>query len=136
MEDLSLKITSVFGKRVGSFSTTEVEDATLERSVRRAEESAMLAPENPEYMPRLGPQQYVAPAQGFAQQVPPPQAANSPPQTGGQQQQGGQQAQQGQQGQRGQEGRHRTFADRQSIKVGKVGGIGQNIFGSHGVLQG
>ena len=36
-----------------------------------------------------GSQQYVAPAQGFAQQVPPPQAANSPPQTGGQQQQGG-----------------------------------------------
>jgi predicted Zn-dependent protease len=61
MENLSLSVLSVYGKRVGSFTTTEIDVAALERAVRQAEEAANLAPENPEYLPRLGAQPYVEP---------------------------------------------------------------------------
>ncbi len=55
---MSLNITCVFGRRTGSSSTTQVDDESLKAVVRRAEELARLAPENPEYMPRLGAQTY------------------------------------------------------------------------------
>ncbi|GAB3974739.1 TldD/PmbA family protein [Spirosoma terrae] len=58
-DNLGLSITSVFGKRVGSATINEFDDASLEKTVRRAEEIARLAPENPEYMPMLGPQKYL-----------------------------------------------------------------------------
>src|SRR5690606_13023189 len=51
-------VNSVFGKKVGSSSTNELDDASLKKVVARAEEIAKLAPENPEYMPMLGPQTY------------------------------------------------------------------------------
>lgn len=35
-----------------------MDDASLEKAVRRSEELARLAPENPEFVPNLGPQQY------------------------------------------------------------------------------
>jgi len=57
-EELTLSVTSVYGKRSGSTTINELDDDSLEKAVRRAEEIAELAPENPEYMPMLGPQQY------------------------------------------------------------------------------
>ena len=57
--NLSLAVTSVFGKRSGTATINEFDDASLEKTVRRAEEIARLAPENPEYMPMLGPQTYL-----------------------------------------------------------------------------
>ena len=54
----SLAITSSFGKRSGTVTTAEFDDASLQRAVRNAEEIAKLSPENPEAMPLLGPQTY------------------------------------------------------------------------------
>ncbi|GAB4019045.1 TldD/PmbA family protein [Spirosoma koreense] len=64
--NLSLAVTSVFGKRSGTATINEFDDASLEKTVRRAEEIARLAPENPEYMPMLGPQTYL-PADPYAE---------------------------------------------------------------------
>ncbi len=64
--NLSLSVTSVFGKKSGTATINEFDDASLEKTVRRAEEIAQLAPENPEYVPMLGPQTYLEP-KGFAQ---------------------------------------------------------------------
>jgi predicted Zn-dependent protease len=58
-KDDSLVVQSNFGKRAGTVTTNEFDDASLERAVRRSEELARLAPEDPEFMPPLGPQQYV-----------------------------------------------------------------------------
>jgi len=57
-DNLSLVVTSFFGKRSGTGTINEFDDASLEKTVQRAEEIARLAPENPEYLPALGPQQY------------------------------------------------------------------------------
>ena len=57
-EDTVLTITSVFGKRVASISTNRLDDASLERAVAESEAVARIAPENPEYMPELGEQEY------------------------------------------------------------------------------
>lgn len=57
--DLSLAVTAVFGKRSGTSTINEFDDLSLEKTVRRAEEIAKLAPENPEYVPMLGPQTYL-----------------------------------------------------------------------------
>ncbi|WP_353718497.1 TldD/PmbA family protein [Dyadobacter sp. 676] len=57
--DLALSVTAVYGKKSGTATINEFDDASLEKTVRRAEEIAKLAPENPEYMPMLGPQQYL-----------------------------------------------------------------------------
>ena len=43
-----LAVQVAFGKRVGTASINEFDDASLERVVRRAEDLARLAPENPE----------------------------------------------------------------------------------------
>ncbi|MGH9373419.1 MAG: TldD/PmbA family protein [Vicinamibacterales bacterium] len=56
--NLTVTIRSVFGKRSGSSSINQIDDASLERVVRRSEETARLAPEDPEAMPLLGPQEY------------------------------------------------------------------------------
>ena len=45
---------------VGTASINEFDDAALERVVRRAEDLARLAPENPEFMPAIGKQSYRA----------------------------------------------------------------------------
>ena len=55
----NLVVQSAFGKRVGVATIDEFDDASLEKVVRRAEELARLAPENPEYVGVLGPQQYL-----------------------------------------------------------------------------
>lgn len=63
--NLSLSVTSSFGKRSGSSSVNELDDAAIERAVRRAEELARLTPENPEHVPVLGPQRYTPSAAYF-----------------------------------------------------------------------
>ena len=55
---MTLAVTSVFGKKAGTATIDEFDDASLERVVRRSEELAQLAPANPEHMPLLGPQTF------------------------------------------------------------------------------
>ncbi|WP_405396342.1 TldD/PmbA family protein [Maribacter sp. Asnod2-G09] len=54
----SLAVQSSFGKKSGTATIDEFDDASLEKVVRRAEELAQLSPENPEFMEPLGPQVY------------------------------------------------------------------------------
>ncbi|TDH27442.1 TldD/PmbA family protein [Segetibacter sp. 3557_3] len=59
VSQMSLGVTSSFGKKSGSATINEFDDASLQKVIKRAEELASLAPENPEYMPLLGPQTYL-----------------------------------------------------------------------------
>jgi len=54
----TLAITSSFGKRSGTVTTAQFDDASVQRALRNAEEIAKVSPENPEAMPVLGPQTY------------------------------------------------------------------------------
>jgi predicted Zn-dependent protease len=54
----NLVVSSAFGKKLGVATINELDDASLEKVVRRSEELAQLAPENPEFVSFLGPQQY------------------------------------------------------------------------------
>ena len=56
--DLMLIVQSTFGKRTGTATINEFDDASLEKVVRRSEELAKLAPENEEFMPVFGKQKY------------------------------------------------------------------------------
>ena len=56
VDDMTLSVQSNFGKRQGTATVNEFDDASLEKVVRRAEELARLAPENPEFVEILGPQ--------------------------------------------------------------------------------
>lgn len=56
--NVSLSVQTYYGKKSGAASINEFDDASLEKVVRRAEELAKLAPENPEFMEPLGPQTY------------------------------------------------------------------------------
>lgn len=47
VSDISLGVQVAFGRRVGTASINEFSDSALERVVRRAEDLARLAPENP-----------------------------------------------------------------------------------------
>lgn len=53
VSDTSLGVEVAFGKRVGVTTINEFSDDALLRVVRRAEELARLAPENPEFVPAL-----------------------------------------------------------------------------------
>lgn len=55
-----ITVESHFGKRSGSATGNDLTDSGLASLVAAAEEVAKRAPENPEFMPPLGPQQYVA----------------------------------------------------------------------------
>lgn len=66
-DSTSVNITSVYGKRVASVDTNQLDDAGLLSAVRRSEEMARLVPENPEYLPELGPQQYQSNAAYYAE---------------------------------------------------------------------
>ena len=55
---LSLKISSHINGRIGSVTTTHLDDKTLEAAQRRSEEIARLLPKDPEYVTPLGPQHY------------------------------------------------------------------------------
>ena len=59
VSDTTLVVDSAFGKRSGTATINEFDAASLEKIVRRSEGLARLAPENPEYMEILEPQEYV-----------------------------------------------------------------------------
>ncbi|AYA38132.1 TldD/PmbA family protein [Hymenobacter oligotrophus] len=65
-DNVSLVVQCWFGRRSGVATCNQFDDETLRRCVQRAEEIARLAPEDPDYMPRLSPQQYLT-ANSFAQ---------------------------------------------------------------------
>ena len=54
----TLVVKSSFGKKSGVATIDEFDDASLEKVVKRSEELAQFAPENPEFMAPLGPQSY------------------------------------------------------------------------------
>ena len=54
-----LTVTSAFGKRHGSASANDLSDESIARVVAQAESLAKLSPEDPEWMPTLGPQTYL-----------------------------------------------------------------------------
>jgi predicted Zn-dependent protease len=55
---LGLAVTSTFGKKSATSTIDQFDDQSLQTVVKRSEELARLAPENPEYMPLQGPQQF------------------------------------------------------------------------------
>jgi predicted Zn-dependent protease len=61
----TMAISSAFGKKLGVITLNEYTDAAIESAAKKSEELAKLAPENPEYMPFLGPQTYAPPAKTF-----------------------------------------------------------------------
>lgn len=58
--DTSVTVTVTFGRRRASATTNVLDDAALKQTVDRAMTLARLSPEDPELMPELGPQTYVA----------------------------------------------------------------------------
>jgi predicted Zn-dependent protease len=60
VNNAELAVQVAFGKRVGTATINEFDDAALERVVRRAEDLARLAPENPEFVPAVARQAYTA----------------------------------------------------------------------------
>jgi predicted Zn-dependent protease len=65
-EDRRLVVTVAYGKRQGTASVNEFDDKALEQAVRRAEDTARLAPENPEYVPVPGKQEFKGTGEYFA----------------------------------------------------------------------
>jgi predicted Zn-dependent protease len=59
-QDTQLSVSVAFGKRQGTATVNEFDDKSLERVVRRAEDIARLAPENPEFMPAVSKQEFKA----------------------------------------------------------------------------
>lgn len=70
----SLVVQSSFGKKMGVATINEFDDASLEKAVRRSEELARLAPEDPEFVKNLGPQKFIESTKTFS----PATAAISP----------------------------------------------------------
>jgi len=62
LADLTVNVTAAIGTRRGTAETNGVDPEALRDVVRRAEEAASLAPEDPEYMPPLAPPEFPAPA--------------------------------------------------------------------------
>ncbi|MDI4632256.1 TldD/PmbA family protein [Pelomonas sp. V22] len=60
VEDTQLVVSVAFGKKQGVATINELDDKSLEKVVRRAEDLARLAPENPEFMPAVAKQAYKA----------------------------------------------------------------------------
>lgn len=56
--DTAVTVTAHVGHRSGSSTTNQLDDASLRQAVDTAERLARLAPEDPEYLPELGPQDY------------------------------------------------------------------------------
>lgn len=61
ISQFQLVVQSAYGKKSGVATINEFDDASLEKVVRRSEELAQLAPENPEYVSIMGPQTYAEP---------------------------------------------------------------------------
>ncbi|MBD2103131.1 TldD/PmbA family protein [Leptolyngbya sp. FACHB-261] len=62
---LTLSVTSLFGHRSATASTTDLDPDTLRATLRRSEELAQVAPEDPEFVPLLEPQTYNAAVPAF-----------------------------------------------------------------------
>ncbi|WP_395403350.1 TldD/PmbA family protein [Pseudoduganella sp. UC29_106] len=60
VENTQLQVQVAFGKKQGTAIVNEFDDKSLEKAVRRAEELARLAPENPEFMPTPDKQEFKA----------------------------------------------------------------------------
>lgn len=60
VSDCDLAVEVSFGKRTGTATINSFDDASIAAVVRRAEELAKLAPENPEFMPAIDKQAYKA----------------------------------------------------------------------------
>ncbi|MDM5178863.1 TldD/PmbA family protein [Massilia sp. DJPM01] len=60
VDDASLVVQVAYGKRQGTATINEFDDKSLEKVVRRAEDLARLAPENPEFMAAVSKQAYKA----------------------------------------------------------------------------
>ncbi len=56
--NMTLAVSSTFGLKTGVATINEFDDDAIMRTVRRAEELARLAPENPEWVVPMGPQDY------------------------------------------------------------------------------
>ncbi len=56
--ETSLRVSSHVGGRIGSVTTTSLDDDALEAALRRAEEIARMLPVDPDYVAPLGPQTY------------------------------------------------------------------------------
>lgn len=65
-DDIELVVQVAYGKKVGTATINQFDDASLERVVRRAETLAQLAPDNPEFVPAVPPQTY-KPTPAFSQ---------------------------------------------------------------------
>jgi predicted Zn-dependent protease len=65
--NVALGVQSYFGKKSGSATINEFDDASLEKCVRRAEELAQLAPENPEFVEPLAQQTYGGESKTFSE---------------------------------------------------------------------
>ncbi len=63
----SLVVQSSYGKKVGVATINEFDDASLAKVVKRSEELAQLAPDNPEFVKNLGAQQYSPDSKTFEQ---------------------------------------------------------------------
>ncbi|MCA1856020.1 TldD/PmbA family protein [Massilia oculi] len=59
-DDTQIQVQVAFGKRQGTATINEFDDKSLEKAVRRAEDLARLAPENPEFMPAIAKTGYQA----------------------------------------------------------------------------
>lgn len=68
VEDTQLIVQSSYGKRLGSATINEFDDASLQKVVRRSEELARLAPENPEWVSVEAPHEY-AESDAFVQRT-------------------------------------------------------------------
>jgi len=64
-ENTSMAVESRFGKRSGVATINEFDEKSLEKVIRRSEETARLAPESPEYVALLGPQNYITTKEHF-----------------------------------------------------------------------
>ena len=58
--DTAVTVTAYAGKRSATSTTNQLDDASLRQAVQTAERLARLAPEDPEFLPELEPQQYEA----------------------------------------------------------------------------
>jgi predicted Zn-dependent protease len=65
--NVTLGVQAYFGKKSGAATINEFDDASLEKTVRRAEELAQLAPENPEFVDPLPQQTYGGESKTFSE---------------------------------------------------------------------
>jgi predicted Zn-dependent protease len=56
----SLAVTVAFGRRRGTATTTDLTAGSVQDTLKRAERIAQLSPDDPEYLPPVGPKQYLS----------------------------------------------------------------------------